>query len=99
MERNEKLIRMKLWQYLLPSIMMTAALQMGNIVDTMLVGNILGADAMSAVKVGMRHGVPCVLKVDTGRMVKDGYTFYLSENGVWLVEKVPAEYLERVAEA
>lgn len=44
---------MKLWQYLLPSIMMTAALQMGNIVDTMLVGNILGADAMSAVKVGM----------------------------------------------
>lgn len=53
MERNEKLIKTKLWQYLLPSIMMTAALQMGNIVDTMLVGNILGADAMSAVKVGM----------------------------------------------
>ncbi len=53
MERNEKLIKTKLWQYLLPSIMMTAALQMGNIVDTMLVGNLLGADAMSAVKVGM----------------------------------------------
>ncbi len=53
MERNEKLIKTKLWQYLLPSIMMTAALQLGNIVDTMLVGNILGADAMSAVKVGM----------------------------------------------
>lgn len=53
MKRNEKLIRTKLWQYLLPSIMMTAALQMGNIVDTMLVGNILGADAMSAVKIGM----------------------------------------------
>ncbi len=53
MERNVKLIKTKLWQYLLPSIMMTAALQLGNIVDTMLVGNILGADAMSAVKVGM----------------------------------------------
>lgn len=53
MKRNEKLIKTKLWQYLLPSIMMTAALQMGNIVDTMLVGNILGADAMSAVKIGM----------------------------------------------
>ena len=53
MKRNEKLIRTKLWQYLLPGIMMTAALQMGNIVDTMLVGNILGADAMSAVKIGM----------------------------------------------
>lgn len=59
----------------------------------------LSKDYETAVKVGMRHGVPCVLKVDTGRMVKDGYTFYLSENGVWLVEKVPAEYLERVAEA
>ncbi|MDE6252488.1 MAG: ATP-binding protein [Lachnospiraceae bacterium] len=53
MKRNEKLIKTKLWQYLLPSIMMTAALQMGNIVDTMLVGNIMGADAMSAVKIGM----------------------------------------------
>lgn len=53
MKRNEKLIKAKLWQYLLPSIMMTAALQMGNIVDTMLVGNILGPDAMSAVKIGM----------------------------------------------
>lgn len=53
MKRNEKLIKAKLWQYLLPGIMMTAALQMGNIVDTMLVGNILGPDAMSAVKIGM----------------------------------------------
>lgn len=53
MKRNEKLIKTKLWQYLLPSIMMTAALQIGNIVDTMLVGNILGPDAMSAVKIGM----------------------------------------------
>lgn len=53
MKRNEKLIRAKLRQYLLPSIMMTAALQLGNIVDTMLVGNLLGPDAMSAVKLGM----------------------------------------------
>ncbi len=53
MKRNEKLIKTKLWQYLLPSIMLTAALQLGNIVDTMLVGNILGSDAMSAVKIGM----------------------------------------------
>lgn len=53
LKRNEKLIKTKLWQYLLPGIMLTAALQIGNIVDTMLVGNILGADAMSAVKIGM----------------------------------------------
>ncbi len=53
LKRNETLIKQKLWQYLLPGIMLTAALQVGNIVDTMLVGNILGADAMSAVKIGM----------------------------------------------
>ncbi len=53
LKRNEKLIKHKLWQYLLPGIMLTAALQVGNIVDTMLVGNIIGSDAMSAVKIGM----------------------------------------------
>lgn len=58
----------------------------------------LSKDYDTAVKVGMRHGIPAVLKVDAGRMVKDGYTFYLSENGVWLVEKVPVKYLERAAE-
>lgn len=51
--RNEKLIRAKFFQYLLPGIMMTAALQIGNIVDTMMVGNLLGPNAMSAVKIGM----------------------------------------------
>lgn len=53
LKRNEKLIKHKLWQYLLPGILLTAALQVGNIVDTMLVGNIIGPDAMSAVKIGM----------------------------------------------
>ena len=52
LKRNEQLIKTKLLQYLLPSIMMTLALQVGNIVDTMLVGNILGSDAMSAVQIG-----------------------------------------------
>ncbi len=58
----------------------------------------LSRDYSTAVKVGSRHGIPVVLKVEAGRMVKDGYTFYLSENGVWLVEKVPVKYLERVVE-
>ncbi len=52
-KRNEKLIKTKLWQYLLPSVLLTASLQIGNVVDTMLVGNILGTDAMSAVQIGM----------------------------------------------
>ena len=32
-----------------------------------------------------------------GRMAEDGYVFYLSENGVWLVKEVPAKYLETAA--
>ena len=51
-------------------------------------------DCETAVKVGMRHGVPAVLKVDARSMVRDGAMFYLSENGVWLAERVPVKYLE-----
>ena len=57
----------------------------------------LSGDYGMAVKVGQRHGVPAVLKVDAGRMAEDGYVFYLSENGVWLVKEVPARYLETAA--
>lgn len=53
LERNEAILKRKFRQYLLPGIMLTAALQIGNIVDSMLVGNLLGPDAMSAVKLGM----------------------------------------------
>ena len=54
----------------------------------------LSKDCETAVKVGMRHGVPAVLKVDARSMVRDGAMFYLSENGVWLAERVPVKYLE-----
>ncbi len=53
LKRNEKIIRSKFLQYLFPGIMLTMALQLGNIVDAMIVGNVLGADAMSAVQIGM----------------------------------------------
>ena len=52
LKRNEKLIKGKLWQYLLPSILTNMALQIGNVVDTVFVGNLLGPDAMSAVQIG-----------------------------------------------
>lgn len=48
-QRNERLINSKVWSYLLPGIMMSMALQLGNVVDTILVGNFLGTDAMSAI--------------------------------------------------
>lgn len=53
----------------------------------------LSADVATAVKVGQRHGKPVVYCVDSGKMAADGYKFYLSKNGVWLTDRVPAEYL------
>ena len=58
----------------------------------------LSRDIETALKVGRRHGNPVVLKVNSGDMYKDGQRFYLSENGVWLIKKVDAKYLERVKE-
>ena len=42
----------------------------------------LSVDIETAVKVGGRHGKPIVYKIDAEQMDKDGYTFYLSVNGV-----------------
>lgn len=53
----------------------------------------LSGDVDTAVSVGKRHGKPCVLTVDAARMYDDGYDFFLSDNGVWLTDHVPAEYL------
>ncbi len=52
-ERNHQLLDIKIRQYLLPTVMMKLALQLGNVVDAMLVGNLLGADAMAAVSLSM----------------------------------------------
>lgn len=53
----------------------------------------LSQDLATAEKVGSRHGKPVVLTVESGRMACDGHQFYLSDNGVWLTEAVPAKYL------
>jgi putative RNA 2'-phosphotransferase len=53
----------------------------------------LSTDASTAIKVGSRHGKPVVLRIMSGRMHTDGYLFYLSENGVWLTERVPPDYI------
>jgi putative RNA 2'-phosphotransferase len=50
----------------------------------------LSPDRETAIKVGSRRGKPVVLAIDARRMAGEGYTFYKSENGVWLTEYVPA---------
>lgn len=52
----------------------------------------LSKDMETAFSTGRRHGKPVVLKILSGDMYKDGYRFYLSENGVWLTKNVIVAY-------
>ena len=52
MERNDHLIRKKIYKYLFTSVLTTVALQLGNVVDAMIVGNLIGSSANAAVSAG-----------------------------------------------
>ncbi|GAB2841065.1 RNA 2'-phosphotransferase [Ferruginibacter profundus] len=47
----------------------------------------------TAKAVGSRHGKPVILTINAKAMTAAGFVFYLSENGVWLVDSVPVEYI------
>ena len=51
--RNNRLLNTKLNKYIIPGIMMSLALQLGNIVDTIFVSNLIGVEAMSAVTMSL----------------------------------------------
>lgn len=53
----------------------------------------LSTNMETAVKVGNRRGNPIILKIQAGKMASEGYSFYLSENKVWLTDFVPAEFI------
>jgi putative RNA 2'-phosphotransferase len=54
----------------------------------------LSLDVETALNVGQRHGNPIVFKITSGEMFNSGYEFFLSENGVWLTDFVPVEFLQ-----
>jgi putative RNA 2'-phosphotransferase len=54
----------------------------------------LSPDAVTATKVGQRRGKPVVLKIRAGEMHRAGHVFRRSANNVWLVDSVPAEFIE-----
>lgn len=56
----------------------------------------LSTEVETARKVGMRHGRPVVLAIAAASMHQAGFTFYCSDNGVWLVEEVPPQYLSPI---
>ncbi|MDX2092532.1 MAG: RNA 2'-phosphotransferase [Kofleriaceae bacterium] len=54
----------------------------------------MSADVETATKVGARRGTPVVLVIRADEMAAAGHTFFRSENGVWLTETVPPQFLE-----
>ena len=54
----------------------------------------LSPDIATALQVGRRRGRPLVLEIAARTMYNQGYEFYRSQNGVWLVESVPPQYLD-----
>jgi putative RNA 2'-phosphotransferase len=53
----------------------------------------LSDDELTAKKVGSRHGSPHVLTIKSKEMYEAGFTFYISDNGVWLTENVPNHFI------
>ena len=59
----------------------------------------LSATRETAVAVGARRGTPVVLIIETHLLLRDGYQFRCSDNGVWLIPNVPPQYLQFPSES
>lgn len=59
----------------------------------------LSKDKETAYSVGSRHGEPVIYIVHAKEMHNAGFKFYLSKNNVWLIERVPHYYLEKVIDS
>jgi putative RNA 2'-phosphotransferase len=53
----------------------------------------LSLDEATALRVGERHGKAYIFRVDALAMHAKGFMFYLSDNGVWLTNRVPPKFL------
>lgn len=53
----------------------------------------LSLDRETAHQVGARRGAPVILSVHAGRMHAEGHVFHRSNNGVWLTDHVPPQYI------
>ncbi len=56
----------------------------------------LSQDRETAKKVGTRHGEPVVLLIESKKMHRLGYEFFQSENGVWLIDYIPTDFISYV---
>ena len=55
----------------------------------------LSQTLQTALSVGKRHGKVAILEINTKKMIQEGHTFYQSQNGVWLIDFVPTEFIKR----
>lgn len=56
----------------------------------------LSANIPTAIAVGRRHGKEVVLAVNAKAMRDAGIAFFLSANGVWLVDEVAPQFFDRL---
>ena len=54
----------------------------------------LSAETKVTLQVGGRHGKPALLIIRAGDMHRAGHVFRCSANGVWLVNRVPVEFID-----
>ena len=53
----------------------------------------LSPDEATARVVGGRRGKPIILRIDTQAMREAGHVFFVTPNGVWLTDAVPASFI------
>ena len=63
--RNDKILRRKFYQYLIPTVLMVLAMQFGSLADAIVIGNFLNEDALSASSLAL----PVVFLVQLPAMV------------------------------
>ena len=63
--RNDKIIRRKFYQYLIPTVLMVLAMQFGSLADAIVIGNFLGDAALSAASLAL----PVVFLVEIPAMM------------------------------
>lgn len=54
----------------------------------------LSHETIRTLEVGGRHGKPLLLTIRAGEMHRAGKVFFRSDNGVWLVDHVPPQFID-----
>lgn len=47
----------------------------------------------TAITIGKRHGKPLIIEIRTDQLIKEGWTFFKTNDGIWLTTIIPANYL------